>query len=122
MKLLALPFAVLALGLAAPLEAAANCADDAVDTCNQKHPDPNKSKGAYQKYELCIKAQLGQKCPPNAPAGLGLLANLEEGRDGIAPACPHGYDLRVNWSGREDRCVSSTPGAPATPQRTLKVQ
>ncbi|WP_409526187.1 hypothetical protein [Nitrincola sp. MINF-07-Sa-05] len=45
--------------------AMANCADDAINTCNAKHPDPDKNYGAY---ELCIKAQLGQKCPSSASA------------------------------------------------------
>ena len=34
-----------------------NCADDAIDICNKKHPEANAA------YELCIKAQLGHKCP-----------------------------------------------------------
>ncbi|SDT89217.1 hypothetical protein [Halopseudomonas salegens] len=42
--------------------AMANCADDAIDKCNEKHPDPDKNYGAY---ELCLKAQLSQKCPEN---------------------------------------------------------
>lgn len=46
--------------------AVANCADDAVNTCNNKHPNPNKSDHAYELYELCLKAQLSQKCPSNA--------------------------------------------------------
>ena len=57
----------LAFGVASTVSA--NCADDAVNTCNKKHPDPNKSDHAYELYDLCIKAQLGQKCPSNSSAG-----------------------------------------------------
>ncbi|WP_139349830.1 hypothetical protein [Thioalkalivibrio denitrificans] len=55
---------VAAMGFTGP--AMANCADDAIDVCNAKHPDPDKNYGAY---ELCIKAQLGQKCPKSTGPG-----------------------------------------------------
>lgn len=66
MKRSTLSAAVLAVALGFSGLAMANCADDAVDTCNTKHPNPNKSDHAYELYELCLKAQLGQKCPGNA--------------------------------------------------------
>ena len=43
--------------------AMANCADDAIAVCNEKHPNPDANYGAYN---LCIQAQLGQKCPHSA--------------------------------------------------------
>lgn len=55
---------VAAIGFTGPVMA--NCADDAIDACNAKHPDPDKNYGAY---ELCIKAQLGQKCPKDSGSG-----------------------------------------------------
>lgn len=57
--------------------ASANCADNAVDSCNSKHPNPSKSDHAYELYELCIKAQLGQQCPNSAikPTNLSKIIN-----------------------------------------------
>ncbi len=66
-------------------QAMANCADDAVNTCNNKHPDPNKSNQAYELYELCIKAQLGQKCPSNSGAHLSGPSNLTSPNEPASP-------------------------------------
>ena len=87
--------------------AMANCADNAINTCNKKHPDPDKSDHAYGLYELCIKAQIGKHCPKNSAAGKMVLRDIEKSRKGITPRCPAGYDLRVDWKGRVDWCMKS---------------
>ncbi|GGK65360.1 hypothetical protein [Amphritea balenae] len=84
----------------------ANCADDAVNTCNKKHPTPNSSSNAYDKYELCIKAQLGQKCPNNS-SSKALKSQVAKNKKGLRPGCPKGYTLKINWSGKQDKCVTN---------------
>lgn len=99
-------FAVSAVAFALSGNVFANCADDAIDTCNKKHPNPNGSSGAYDKYELCIKAQLGQKCPKSNASTKALLTKVAKDKKGLKPNCPRGYNLKINWSGKEDRCIA----------------
>ncbi len=109
MRRISLALIILCLALFGASTALANCADDAIDTCNEKHPDPNKSDGAYGAYELCIKAQLGQKCPNSQSGNQGILTQVQRARKGVAPKCPAGFALRVDWNGKADRCIQSTP-------------
>lgn len=97
----------------------ANCADDAVDTCNKKHPNPNSSSSAYDRYELCIKAQLGQKCPSGDASSKAITNQLSKNKKGMKPMCPKGYVLKVNWAGKRDRCITKN----VVPKRaTLKTR
>lgn len=99
----------------------ANCADDAIDTCNAKHPDPNKSSSAYDKYELCIKAQLGQKCPSSSAESNALKAQVAKSKKGVTPSCPRGHTLKVDWSGKRDRCVAGKLTPKRAPAATMKM-
>lgn len=64
----ALCFALaLSLGTYSVAHAEENCADKAVATCNDRHPDPGTAGSAKNKqYNNCIKAQLGQQCPSSS--------------------------------------------------------
>ena len=96
---------ILAFGITP--SASANCADDAIDTCNAKHPDPDKSDHAYELYELCIKAQIGQNCP-NSAIGTATIRDVERTRAGQAPRCAAGYTLKPDWKGNEDWCIRTS--------------
>lgn len=54
----------------------AHCADDAVDICNSKHPNPDSSQQARDRYELCINTQLSQKCPDSGSSRVSGIDNL----------------------------------------------
>lgn len=68
----ALCFALaLSLGTYSVAHAEENCADKAVATCNERHPDPGTAGSAKNKrYNDCIKGQLGQQCPKSS-GGMG---------------------------------------------------
>jgi hypothetical protein len=101
---------VLIMTFGVPGTASANCADDAIDTCNAKHPDPNKSDSAYDLYELCIKAQLGQKCPNNAAENNKILAGVKNDGKGHAPKCNRGFSLVKDFkSDGSDWCMKAKP-------------
>ena len=108
MKSFVFAVTILCLALGSTSTLLANCADDAIDTCNAKHPDPDKSDQAGQLYELCIKAQLGQKCPNSAAQNKDIVAKVQKARKGVAPKCPAGHTLRVDYKGKADWCVKST--------------
>ncbi len=64
----------------------ANCADNAIDVCNAKHPNPNKSDHAYELYELCINAQLSQQCHNAADTGTSAVADFTSVKRPVLPA------------------------------------
>ena len=105
MKSIVFAVAILCLTLGSASTALANCADDAIDTCNANHPDPGKSDDSYDLYELCIKAQLGQNCPNSAADNNAIIAEVQAARKGVAPKCPASHTLKVDWKGKEDWCI-----------------
>ena len=122
MKAILIGLAVFALTFGSVSIASANCADDAVDTCNAKHPDPDKSDHAYELYELCIKAQLGQQCPNSSSSNQAVLGQVQAARKGVAPKCPAGHTLKVDWKGKEDRCIQNEIGIKSTETRSLRMR
>ena len=87
MKIVITAIVALLLSFGIVSTVSANCADDAINTCNAKHPDSDKSDQAYDLYELCIKAQIGQNCP-NSAAGNAAIGNLQSGRKDIPKTTP----------------------------------
>lgn len=77
MKTLITAVVTLLLAVGVVSTVSANCADDAVNVCNKKHPDPNKSDHAYELYDLCIKAQIGKKCPGSSSAGNATITDTQ---------------------------------------------
>ncbi len=122
MKAMLIGLAVLALTFGGVSIASANCADDAIDTCNGKHPDPDKSDHAYELYELCIKAQLGQQCPNSSSSNQAVLGQVKTARKGVAPSCPAGHTLKVNWKGKKDRCIPNKLSVKSTGARAMRMQ
>lgn len=87
MRTVIIVFVTLLLSFGVVATVSANCADDAINTCNEKHPDSDKSDQAYDLYELCIKAKIGQNCP-NSSAGNAAIKGVENSRKGIQKSTP----------------------------------
>jgi len=84
----------------------ANCADNAIHTCNREYPDPDKSDHTYGLYERCISVQINEQCPASS-AGRMVVRDIGKSRAGMTPRCPAGYDLRVDWKGQADWCIKN---------------